>query len=610
MSTGVRIETKEEKRVFNGLGYYKAPEIENLKQLVKISTEKYGDAIAFRFKDKNGNITGKTYNEFDRDIDCLGTALISLCLKGMHYSIIGENRYEWGVCYLAVTNGSGIAVPLDKYLPENEVETLVERGKVDVIFYSPSFHDMMVSISKKNKRLKYYICMEELENMPCDTRFQSLPDLICKGNKLLKSGDRSFVNEKINNTEMSVLLFTSGTTSISKGVMLSHRNIVSNVVSISATLKAGPGDVHLSLLPLHHTFENTVGFLFMVSAGVCIAYCDGIKHIAQNLKEYNISLLVAVPAVFETFYKRLTEGIKKSGKEKLVESLIKVSGFLRSIGIDLRRKLFKSIFDQFAPKLRLAVSGAAPLDPEMVVWFENIGFRLLQGYGLTEASPVVASNNDFVNEPGTIGYPIKDVEVAILEPDESGMGELITRGPNVMLGYYEDPDATSQTLIPGGWLRTGDLATIDEKGFIRITGRAKSMIVFTNGKKAFPEEYEMLLANIPYVKDSFVWGNKAPDGDIQVCAKIVVDGDAFSHEGEFYEKKTSETLEAAIKEINKGLPQYKIIRHFVFSLKDLIKTTTMKTKRNIELDRVLTAVKNSGLDMRRLNGKFIDTYEE
>jgi len=610
MITGVRVETKKEKRVVKGLGYYKAPEIENLKQLVKISAGKYGDSIAFRFKDKNGNITGKTYDEFDRDIDCLGTALVSLGLKGMHYSIIGENRYEWGVCYLAVTNGSGIAVPLDKYLPENEVETLVERGKVDVIFYSPSFHDMMVSISNKNRRLKYYICMEELENMPCDTRFLSLPDLICKGNKLLKSGSRSFVDAEINNTEMSVLLFTSGTTSISKGVMLSHRNIVSNVVSIAATLKAGPGDVHLSLLPLHHTFENTVGFLFMVSAGVCIAYCDGIKHIAQNLKEYNISLLVAVPAVFETFYRRLTEGIKKSGKEKLVESLIRVSRFLRSIGIDLRRVLFKSIFDQFAPKLRLAVSGAAPLDPEMVVWFENIGFRLLQGYGLTEASPVVASNNDYVNEPGTIGYPIKDVEVAILEPDESGMGELIARGPNVMLGYYEDPDATSEALISGGWLRTGDLATIDEKGFIRITGREKSMIVFTNGKKAFPEEYELLLASIPCVKDSFVWGNKAPDGDIQVCAKIVVDREAFSHGGEFSEKETSETLESAIKEINKGLPQYKIIRHFVFSLKDLIKTTTMKTKRNIELERVLAAVKNSGLDMRRLNGKFIDTYEQ
>jgi acyl-CoA synthetase (AMP-forming)/AMP-acid ligase II len=351
MTKGVLIDTKEGKRVVKGLGYYETPEIENLKQLVKISTEKHGDAIAFRFKDKIGNITGKTYNEFDRDIDCLGTALISLRLKGMNYSIISENRYEWGVCYLAVTNGSGIAVPLDKYLPENEVETLVQRGKVDVIFYSPSFHDMMVSISNNNKRLKYFICMEKLENMPCDTRFQNLPELISKGNKLLNSGDKSFVNEKIDNTEMSVLLFTSGTTSISKGVMLSHKNIVSNVVSICATLKAGPGDVHLSLLPLHHTFENTVGFLFMVYAGVCIAYCDGIKHIAQNLKEYNISLLVAVPAVFETFYRRLTEGIKKSGKEKLVESLIKVSGFLRSIGIDLRRKLFKSIFDQFAPKL-------------------------------------------------------------------------------------------------------------------------------------------------------------------------------------------------------------------------------------------------------------------
>jgi long-chain acyl-CoA synthetase len=610
MTKGVQIETVEGKRVVKGLGYYETPDIENLKHLVKRSADRYGNAVAFRFKDINGNITGKTYIEFDRDIDCLGTALISLGLKGMRYSIIGENRYEWGVCYLAVTNGSGIAVPLDKYLPENEVEALIERGKVDVIFYSPAFHDMMVSVSKKNKRLKYYICMEQLENTPCDTRFLSLPELFSKGEKLLKSGDKSFTNAEINSAEMSVLLFTSGTTSLSKGVMLSHRNIVSNVVSISATLKAGPGDVHLSLLPLHHTFENTVGFLFMVSAGVCIAYCDGIKHIAQNLKEYNISLLVAVPAVFETFYKRLTEGIKKSGKEKLVESLIKVSKFLRSIGIDMRRTLFKSIFDLFAPKLRLAVSGAAPLDPEMVVWFDNIGFRLLQGYGLTEASPVVASNNDFVNEPGTIGYPIKDVEVAILDPDEIGMGELIVRGPNVMLGYYEDPDATADTLISGGWLRTGDLATIDEKGFIRITGRAKSMIVFTNGKKAFPEEYETLLANIPFVKDSFVWGNKAPDGDIQVCAKIVIDRDALSAEGGVSEKEIPEMLDSAIKEINKGLPQYKIIRHFVFSYKDLIKTTTMKTKRNIELERVLTAVKNSGLDMRRLNGKFIDAFEE
>ncbi|HEY8499311.1 MAG TPA: AMP-binding protein [Clostridia bacterium] len=528
----------------------------------------------------------------------------------MRFSIIGENRYEWGACYLAVTNGSGIAVPLDKYLPENEAETLIERGKVDVIFYSPSFHDMMVSISNKNKRLKYYICMEQLDNMPDDARFRNLPDLIEKGDELLKSGDKSFVNAEINNAEMSVLLFTSGTTSISKGVMLSHINIVSNVVSIAATLKAGPGDVHLSLLPLHHTFENTVGFLFMVSAGVCIAYCDGIKYIAQNLKEYDISLLVAVPAVFETFYKRLTEGIKKSGKEKLVNLLIKVSNFLRAIGIDLRRKLFKSIFDQFAPRLRLAVSGAAPLDPEMVVWFENIGFRLLQGYGLTEASPVVASNNDFVNEPGTIGYPIKDVEVAILDPDENGMGELITRGPNVMLGYYEDPDATSETLIPEGWLKTGDLATIDDKGFIRITGRAKSMIVFTNGKKAFPEEYEMLLSNVPGVKDSFVWGNKAPDGDIQVCAKIIIDMDSLSPEGGLSEMDIPEMLDSAIKEINKGLPQYKIIRYFVFSFKNLIKTTTLKTKRNIELERVLTAVRNSGLDMRRINGKLIDTFEE
>lgn len=602
MEKGIRIVNREGKRVVEGIGYYEPAKITDLRQIVKESAKRYGDARGFLFKDRQGNITGKTYNEFDRDIDALGTALHGMNLKGLRFSIIGENRYEWGVCYLAVTNGTGVAVPLDKYLPENEVEALIERGRVDVIFFSPAYQAAMESIAKKNKRLRYYICMEDLAKKTAP-KFLSLPELIAKGKELLQAGNRSFIDSEIDRNGMSILLFTSGTTSMAKGVMLSHSNIASNVSSISAMIKVTPEDTHLSLLPLHHTFENTVGFLFMVHAGAKIAYCDGIKHIAQNLREYHVSLLVAVPAVIETLYKRLMDGIRKSGKEKLVGTMIRVSNAFRRVGIDLRRKLFKSIFEQFAPNLRLAVSGAAPLDPEVVIWFRSIGFNVVQGYGLTETSPVVAANNDFVNEPGTIGHPLQGIETAILDPDENGMGEIIVRGPNVMLGYYEDKASTEEVIDDAGWFRTGDLGVISEEGYIRITGRAKSMIVFTNGKKAFPEEYEMLINNIPGVKDSFAWGNKAPDGDIQVCAKLVLDKEVF---GDVPDKQISERLNTSIREMNKTLPQYKIIRYFIYSFTDLVKTTTLKTKRNIELEKVMTYVENSGLDMRRLSGSRMD----
>lgn len=610
---GIDISVKDGKRVVTGLGYYESRKVNDLRELVKESAARYGNAIGFRFKDKEGRITGKTYVEFDRDIDCLGTALISLGLKGAHISVIGENRYEWGVCYFSIVNGTGVVVPMDKYLPQNEVENLVERGKVEAICYSPAFHGMMTEIAKTNQRIKYYICMEDMAGIDkTDPRFITMPELIEKGRKLIENGDRSFIDAEIDKDKMSILLFTSGTTSIAKGVMLSHSNITSNVASIGATIKAGPGDVYLSLLPLHHTFENTVGLMFMVHSGVTIAYCDGIKHIAQNLKEYNVSLLVAVPAIFEAMYKKLQEGIKNSGKEKLVKFLMAVSDVLRSVGIDLRRKIFKSIFEKIGPGLRLAVSGAAPLDPEVNRGFVRLGLDLLQGYGLTEASPVVASNNDFVNELGTVGYPLAGVEVAIDNPDENGLGEILVRGGNVMLGYYEDPDATAEAIEPDGWLRTGDLGSIDERGFIRITGRAKSMIVLANGKKAFPEEYETMLNNIPGVKDSFVWGNKAPDGDVQICAKLVVDSEKLveMHGRMPSEKELAASFGAAIKEINATIPQYKIIRYFVMSTEDLVKTTTLKIKRPVEYEKVNSMLQKAGVDMRRVSGRFIEKLAE
>ncbi len=612
MRNGINISEKSGRRVVTGLGYYEPRAVSDLRELVKGSVQKYGDAVGFKFKDAEGKITGKTYIEFDRDIDSLGTELISKGLKDARIAIISENRYEWGVCYFSIINGTGVAVPLDKYLPRNEVENLAKRGGVKAIFYSPAFHQMMTELAKSCEEIKYYICMEKKDDLPStDSRFLNLPDLIAQGRTLLDAGDKSFADAAIDREKMSILLFTSGTTSISKGVMLSHANISTNIASMSTIIYAGPGDVHLSLLPLHHTFENTIGLMYMVHSGVCIAYCEGIRFIAQNLREYGVTILVAVPAILESMYKKLQEGIQKSGKAKLMGILTKISDILRFLGIDLRRKIFKSVFEKLGPGLRLAVSGAAPLDPAVITGFEKMGLILLQGYGLTETSPVISACNDFVNAPGTVGYPLAGIEVAIDAPDENGMGEIVTRGGNVMLGYFEDPDATAEVIDTEGWFRTGDLGIIDEKGLLRITGRAKSMIVFTNGKKAFPEEYEALLNNIPGVKDSFAWGNKAGDGDIQVCAELVIDreGLAAVDTAISSESQLASYFGAAIKEINKALPQYKIIRYFIMTNDDLAKTTKMTIKRPVEYEKVAKLLEKAGLEMRKASGRIIDTLE-
>jgi len=638
MKKGVNISIKNGRRVVEGLGYYEPRIVSDLRELVRGSAERYGDRPAFKCRDKAGNIVCKTFNDLNSDVDCLGTAMMSLGMKDMRISIISENRYEWGVCYFATVNGTGVAVPLDRHLPKNEIENLITSGKVEAIFYSPVYHDTMVEISKSNDSVRFFICMEKPEHKPADPsrqdgleapygrrgdkvshdhgesssaghpRFLSLPDLIERGRNLIGSGDRSFVDAPIDRKKMSVLLFTSGTTSTSKGVMLSHSNLASNVSSITTIIKIDERDTHLSLLPLHHTFENTVGLLFMLHCGSCIVYGDGIKHIVQNLKEYNVTVLVAVPAIFEAMYRKLQEGIRKSGKEKLLKLLVRISNLLRAAGIDARRKLFRSVFEKIGPNLRIAVSGAAPLDKEVAVGFDQIGFRLLQGYGLTEASPVVATNNDFVNVPGTIGYPMGGIEVAIDSPDENGIGEIIVRGGNVMLGYYEDPEATAEAFTEDGWLRTGDVGYIDDEGFIRITGRAKSMIVLTSGKKAFPEEYEVKLNNIPGVRESFVWGNIAPDGDVQVCAKLVVDAEkAVGRDGGLLpESELAARFDAAIKEINKTMPQYKAIRYFVMTMEELVKANGIKTKRHVEQEKVCRMLKEAGVEIRKVNGRFIE----
>ncbi len=606
MKKGFEIYEENGRRIVRGLGFYEPKPVLDLRQLVKDAVSAYGAKVAFKYKGKKGEIIEKNYLDLDRDVDSLGTALIARGLKNSRISIISENRYDWAVSFFAIINGTGIGVPLDKYLPLNEVENLVNRGGVEAIFYSATYQDMMVALSKTNNSIKYFICMDESHYD--DVRFITLEKLKEEGEALLEKGNKAFVNADLDITAMSILLFTSGTTNMSKGVMLSHHNVASNVTGVTSILKVMPTDVHLSLLPLHHTFENTVGLVFMVHMGICIAYCEGIKHIAQNIKEYGVSILVAVPAIFEAIYNRMQDAINKSGKRKAIDLITKVSNFLFKAGIDVRRKLFKPVLNNLGPNLRIFVSGAAPMNPEIIKGFYNMGIPFVEGYGLTESAPVIAATNEYMNAHGTIGYPILGVEVTLADQDENGMGEILARGENIMLGYFEAPELTEEVIEKDGWLRTGDLGVIDNRGIIRITGRAKSMIVFTNGKKAFPEEYEVLLNALPGVKESFVWGNKAPDGDIQVCAKLVIDDDYFK-EKHMTTTEIGDMLDKEIRSINKTLPQYKIIRYFLLSGKELIKTTKMTIRRPLELESIKRYLEIKGMDIRRLSKSRIDDEE-
>lgn len=603
MGKGFEIINSNGRRIVKGTGWYNPDPVTDLKELVQKSVAKFGTKTGFLYRNSSGGITTKNYIQLGKDVDSLGTALVSMGLTGKRIAIISENRYEWSVAFFSIVNGTGIAVPLDKYLPRVEVENLLKRGKCEAIFFSPTYLEMMKGIADTNPLVGKFICFEPID--VADEKFTDIATCIAAGTATLASGERRFVDAVINKDVLSILLFTSGTTNMSKGVMLSHTNIASNITAITTHIHLDEKDVHLSLLPLHHTFENTIGQMLMINRGATIAYCEGIKHVSSNIQEFGVTVLVAVPAILEAIYRKVQDGIEKSGKTKILGILMHVSDFLRKCGIDIRRKLFKSVFAKLGPNLRLAVSGAAPLDKEVIVWFDRIGLTMLQGYGLTETSPVVSACNDFVNVPGTIGYPMAGIEMAIDSPDENGMGEIITRGPNVMLGYYEDEAATKEAIDAEKWFHTGDLGIIDESGLTRITGRAKSMIVLSNGKKAFPEEYELSLNLLPGVKDSFVWGAVEKDGDVKICAKIVLDAEKLkSDNGGILptDQEITTKLEKAIREMNTNIPQYKILRYFVITEEDLIKTTTLKIKRNPELEKTNKLLAEKGVDMRKANG--------
>ena len=564
---------------------YDVMKFRDLKEMLQKSGEVYGDRPAYIFKtEEEGKFREITHKEFRNDINNLGTALIDLGLKNKRIAVISENRYEWCVAYLAIVTGTGVVVPLDRALPDNEIENLILRSEVEAIFYSNKYSEVMERLKEQgNTNIKYFISMDLEQEQ---NGIYAEKQLIDQGKKLIEQGNRDFLDAKINAEEMSIMLFTSGTTAMSKAVMLSHKNICSNLIDIASVIKIDEYDRFLSFLPLHHTFECTVGFLYPISKGGSIAFCEGIRHIADNIKEFRITAMISVPILFENMYKKVMKGIEKKGKLETVKKGIKISQFLLKFGIDIRKKLFKEIHDNLGGKVRLFVAGGAALDPEAEKGFNALGFTMYQGYGLTESSPVIAAEDDKYQRLGSIGKAFPSMEVKIAEPNEEGIGELLAKGPTIMLGYYHNEEATKET-IEDGWLHTGDLAKIDKDGYIFICGRKKFVIVLKNGKNIYPEELETLINKIEGVKESFVYGRPEDDGDYKICAKIVYDKELMEelyHEKE--EEKIKEIIWQEVKKVNKTMPAYKYIRDIIVTDQDLIKTTTQKIKRFEEIKTV------------------------
>ncbi len=556
---------------------YEYMKITDLKDMLKKSGEKYGKNIAYKLREEEGKYKLITHEQVRKMVDGLGTSLINMGLKDKRIAIIGENRYEWEIAYLSIVCGTGIVVPLDKSLPENELESLIERSEVEAIICSKKYIETLKKI--KNNKLKYIISMD-LEKT--EDEIISEKELIKKGIELVKKGDKRFTEAEIDNSKMNIMLFTSGTTSLSKAVALSHKNICSNLMDLASTLDVNSNDIFLSFLPLHHVFECTVGFLFAFYIGAQIVFCDGIRHIPENLKEYKVSVMASVPAIYERLFKIVRKQIEKSGN--LEEILINEEKH-KNDTIEEKKEVFKEIHNMFGGNIKLFISGAASLDAKIEQKFRNLGFNIVQGYGLTETSPIVAVGNKKYHKIGSIGKAVPSVQVKLLNINDNGVGELAVKGPNVMLEYYGNKEAT-KNVIKDGWFSTGDLAKIDEEGYIFICGRKKNVIVLKNGKNIYPEEMESLINKEDGIDESFIFGKPISEDptNIKIFAKIVYNKEFFKDQTQ---EEITKEISKKISAINKSMPRYKSIRGIIVSEEPLIKTTTNKIKREKNLEIIM-----------------------
>lgn len=557
---------------------YEVRPIENLKEMLYTSAATWPEKNAFLEK-RDGVYEGITFNQYLLDVEGLGTELCARGLLGKRVIVTGENCYAWALAYMTVICGLGVVIPVDKEIPPEEIANIANISEADAVIYSAKYEDKIKKIEKPLD----FICFDELSG------------LCAAGREKINAGDRTYLDLEIDKNEMASLIFTSGTTGVSKGVMLSHHNISFNLTEMCQMIYIGPEDTFLSVLPLHHEYECTCGFLCQIYRGSTIAYCEGLRYIMKNMKEVHPTMILCVPLLIETMYHKIWANIRKNGMEKMVKKALAASNASRKIGIDLRKKLFSEIHETFGGKLRMMIAGGAAVDPDILKGLRDFGILAVQGYGLTECAPLAAVNRDKFYCDSSAGLATPNATLEIVDAAEDGTGDIRFKGENIMLGYYKAPELTAEVIVDG-WLYTGDLGFIDKDGFLHITGRRKNVIVTANGKNIFPEELETYLSRNPYVLESVVVGVPDETGrDYDIVAMILPDRERLDEENPdgYSEELVREKLTEAVKQANSMVQQYKRIKKFLVRSEEFPKNTSKKIKRAGLLEEAIAQLENA-----------------
>lgn len=560
---------------------YEVREFHTFRELLTQSMALYGNSPAFKVKNEVKQIVDISYNQYHDDVFSLGTALLDLGLKDCRIAVAGASSYKWCMSYMSVVCGVGVVVPTDKELPFADIKSILEVSESKAIIFDKKFGKKLLEHRDELPEGMIYICMDQKED---EDGILSLDALVKKGAQLIADGNEDYINAEPDSNKLSVLLFTSGTTGMSKAVMLSSRNICSDIMSIMGIVKINKGERIMSVLPIHHTYECTVTFLCCIYGGVTICFCEGVRYITKNLEEYRPNILIVVPLLIEKFYSRIQKALEKEkGAKAKIGFASKIYKAGKKFGIDTSDLFFKKIKDAFGGEIRLIISGAAGIEPNIIKDMNSYGIQTFQGYGLTECSPIVVCNSDKESKHGSIGRPIPNVEAKLINCDENGVGELCVKGPMIMLGYYKNEEATNAVFDYDGWFHTGDLATVDSDGFYYIQGRSKNVIVTRNGKNIYPEELEALLMKEKVVKECMVVGAEDDKENTIVKARIFPDISVVSAETgnvNVTPEEISKAVSKAVRNVNSQVVAYKAIKETEIMEKEFEKTTTAKIKRN------------------------------
>ncbi|NLK67845.1 MAG: AMP-binding protein [Clostridiaceae bacterium] len=564
-----------------GIGYplYETTVFEDFRIMTENVAKKFPDRIAlsYRINPHDKEPIEVTYAEARDYIRDMGTELINMGCTDKHVAIVGESSYEWVCSYFCLMSIGSVTVPIDKDLPADEIATIMNSAECEFVFYSAALEEKIEIIKEKVPTLKTYICMR---NSSMEGAID-LPDIVKRGGEKYKNGDNSYYDYEIDPDRLATIVFTSGTTGKGKGVMLSQTNIVTDMTQGMYLFNVTPKT--MCVLPPHHTYGSTVNFVGHFSQGSTIYLSSGLKYMLDEIKEQQPSHLVLVPLFVETIHKRIWSTAEKSGKAGQLRLLIKFSNFLRKIGIDARRSLFKSVTGVFGGKLEMIICGGASLNQDIIDTFDSMGITILNGYGITECSPLVSCNRNKYQKKGSVGIPIIGEKVKIRNPDENGEGEICVKGPNVMLGYYKDPEATAAVFDEEGYFRTGDYGKLDEEGWLYITGRLKNMIILSNGKNVYPEEIESEVSRVYGVSEVIVYSgeSKAQKNKQVIVAEIFPDYDALNMRGI---TDVQAYFDEEIKNVNKRMVSYKAIKKVKIRDEEFKKNTSKKILR-FEIDK-------------------------